>query len=49
MSVDRIRQLIAESIETKANAGEVLPTANQAARQAMAQGLLQRRQDPHLW
>ena len=35
MSVDRIRQLFAESIETKAKAGEVLPTVIEAAGQAM--------------
>ena len=40
MSVDRIRQLFAESIETKAKAGEVLPTVIEAAGQAMVECLL---------
>ena len=40
MSVDRIRQLFAESIETKSKAGEVLPTVIEAAGQAMVECLL---------
>ena len=40
MSVDRIRQLFAESIETKAKAGEVLPSVIEAAGQAMVECLL---------
>ena len=40
MSVDRIRQLFAESIEAKAKAGEVLPTVIHSAGQAMVECLL---------
>jgi len=40
MSVDRIRQLFAESMETKAKAGEVLPEVIAAAGQVMVECLL---------
>ncbi len=40
MSVDRIRQLFAESLETKAKAGEVLPEVIAAAGQVMVESLL---------
>ena len=40
MSVDRIRQLFAESMETKAKAGEALPEVIAAAGQVMVECLL---------